>query len=323
MVRKMAQKYMATALLMIGLLALPGCGMIQVFDYKGNTASKSETGKIAAEVQSIEIVNKYGDVHIEETSGEASWSWDGKCWATKQSDADDFVADLELEVEQNGDKQVFRVKVPSRSRKLRGIQSDLTIQIPAQLAITVNNKHGDLTTHGIAGKVILNNKHGDVEVTSLSGQTSIDVKHGTVIATGLEGTTKINNEHGEVKVDGATGNLTVNVEHADAIIKNASGEVKTDSEHGDIEIQTSGSIVNCRSEHGDVEITLTSNLLDKIIADAEHSDVTVFLPADTAVQLDLDAEHGKVRSAFQDSNNAGAAKIKIRTEHGDIRIRKK
>lgn len=294
-----------------------------VFDYKGETSQKTDSGTIDATVKSIEIKNKFGDVDVAHSTGESNWTWDGKSWATDKSDADEFVSQLEMNVVQDGDKQNWTIVLPDRNRKLRGVKSNLTIRIPSQVSVEVDNEHGKVSAHGLSGSTTINNEHGSIKATALTGETAIKNQHGQIVADNLSGAANLDCEHGDIKIDGSSESLSIQCEHGNVNVKNSSSDITTVTEHGKTTIESSGANVKCNAEHGDVKITLNNAEFQSIVADAEHSDVEISLPASAQPRVDLAVDHGKANSDFQSSENKNAPRIKVKTEHGDIRIREK
>ena len=302
---------------------MTGCNIQFGFDYQGVSSEKSTEGKIDASVVAIEIKNTYGDVQVEATEGEADWSWNGSCWATEQADADAFLTQLAMDVSQSDSTQIWRISLPPRVRKLRGVKSNLSIRVPAETSVVIVNEHGTATAHGISGATRIDNEHGDVDASGLQGQATIKNQHGQILASGLSGTTKIDCEHGNVEVDGASDDVSIECEHGDIHAKNLHANVTTDAEHGSTNIAGLVSNVKCDAEHGDVKITLASSEFESVIADAQHASVEIVLPEATRPRLELKSEHGSVDSDIDSNDDDAAPRIKIKAEHGDIIIRAK
>jgi Toastrack DUF4097 len=315
-----------TFLYIAGILTLASGCRFQIndgysFDFRGVTSEKSASETIDASVKSIEIKNKFGDVHIEQSSGEGNWTWDGKCWATDKIDADDFVSQLEMRVEQEGDRQTWTITLPARSRKLRGVKSNLTVQIPSPMSVIITNEHGKVTAHGLSGTTMVDNEHGPIEATKMSGQSTLKIQHGQIVASDLLGATNIDCEHGNITIDGSSEILLIQCEHGNVDIKESYSDVTTVTEHGNTTIESSGPNVNCKAKHGNLTITMESTEFGSIVADTEHSDVEILLPFSARPRVDMTVDHGQAKSDIQSNQDQNAPQVRVKTEHGDIMIR--
>ena len=322
------RSYVLTLSCVAGVVILAsGCGIQisngYVFDYQGETSQKKENGTIDATVKAIEVKNKFGDVDVAKSESESNWTWTGKTWATDKSDADAFVLQLKMNVAQDGDKQIWTIVLPERGQKLRGVKSNLTIRVPAEVSVVVDNKHGAVLARGHSGSTKIDNEHGSVEATALTGDSKIKNQHGPIVVHDLSGEADVNCEHGNIKIhESSTEKLSVKCEHGNVNIENATGRnITTATEHGATTIQGFVQNIKCRAEHGDVNIALDDTEFHSIIANTEHADVEISLPSSVEPRVDLSVDHGKTKSDFPSIERDNAPLIKVRAEHGNIKIR--
>ena len=298
-----------------------------MFDYKGKSVSKVKSGLLAPEIKTIEIDNRFGDVNIQTIDGEGDWNWEGKTWATEKADAEGFLENLEMIVEQveqsdGTAKQKWSLVMPEQNSKLRGVKSNLTINVNADISVVVNNRHGNHSIKGVAGDVRSTCEHGDIDASKLSGNISINNRHGKVVASELDGITKLDCEHSDIKLNGVSKSVDVRSRHTKVVITGATGEVSLDSEHGDAQIEASGKTVSCNTEHGDVIITMNSKDFASITADAKHSDVDVYLLKDTDPIVQLKTKYGDMKSDFTNSDSSNAPIVVLNGQHSDLNVRK-
>ncbi len=316
-------------------LAFSGCFIRNFgysFDYSGSQATRSQTGDISANTQSIEIINRWGNVSIQEvnsTSSNANWTWSGTAWGTTGEDAETFLAELDMIVTDSGETKKFEVVYPKPSRELRGIKSHLTLQVPQGTSVSIKNRHGESIASGISGSTTIKSSHGDVTVTDMIGPVEIFNNHADTIGENLLAEAKIKTDHGSVKITGTEQDVSVINDHGSINISNANGNVSTNNDHGSTTIATSSSpsdinskvAISAKSDHGSIKITVGHEQVTSIFADNDHGSINIYLPESVTTKLDIDTDHGSKRSEFQHDPN-GTLNIKCNVDHGSVKIRK-
>ncbi len=293
------------------------------FDYRGETASRSESGLIESNVTTIKINNKFGDVYVEKTDSEGSWTWTGKTWATEQEDADLFLDELQMDIKEDGDTQTWTIALPEKSKFLRGVKSDLTIQVPSKVNVELVNSHGTVSANGLDAETSIQNAHGKLDVTDISGVSTIKNRHGQSNLSDLSGTCELSCEHGRVNIKGTEGELTVKCRHGRLEIEEASGVINTDNRHGRTNVSGRCDRIRCDAGHGSVNIELENSNFESIRVDASHSNVTIDLPSSAKPRVTMSARHGNTQSEFDSNDESNAPKIAVTTAHGNIKVRKK
>lgn len=289
------------------------------FDYQGVETERTESGEIPGNVTAVFVENRFGDVKIERTNEKPSWSWSGACWATAAEDSELFLQELKISVTTTGSKQYWKVELPERDSKLRGVRSDLTLLVPASVVVSTENRHGDTAVQKISGKVKIRNEHGNITTNELLGEVQIDSEHGNVVANALASKTKITNEHGNISVTGAHGHLTLRGEHGDVNVENAGAVINVDVEHGDIVASGLQDDIKFDNEHGSVRLNYVSNQFKSIAGSAEHSNVKIYLPETCKPKISVSVEHGRINSDVKNHDQSDQ-KIKVSAEHTNVKI---
>jgi hypothetical protein len=293
-----------------------------MFDYQGESASKTKTGVFSQQTKRIEIDNQFGDVHIEAINGEGDWIWTGKCWATEKADAEEFLKQLEMEVTEEGDTQKWTVVMPESNTDLRGVRSDLTIKVHPDVLVVVKNKHGNQNIQAMTGEVTLENAHGNIETVKLAGKTSIVNQHGDIVITDHHGRTSVDAKHGKLRVDGAGAALQIHCEHVDVVVSDANGIVDSVVKHGNIDVSCFGTTQSIQLKHGNAKITLANPEFESLSIDAEHGNVNVYLPSSCKPKVQARVEHGSIQNEFENSGAADAPKVESNSKHGNLKVHK-
>ena len=302
------------------------------FDYAGSQSSRTETGDISANCQSIEIINRWGNISVQEvTSADATatWTWTGTTWGSTADDADVYLAELDMIVTEENQSIKFEVVYPKPSQELRGIKSHLTLQIPQGASINIKNRHGESIAKGISGTTTIKNSHGDVSLTDMMGPVNVSNNHAKTVAKNLLADSEFESDHGSVSITSAEQSVKVVNDHGSIRIHDARGRVTTNNDHGSTTIETSTktseltsqSSVSVKSDHGSIKILIGSDQVRSIFAENDHGGISIKLPNSASPKLDLSADHGSERSEFQHDPN-GKLNIKCRVDHGSIKILK-
>lgn len=307
------------------------------FDRTGETAEYSEQGTFDDGVKNIKIHNKFGDVKISLADGEPGWTWESKVWAETQELADQYIDELIMDVQTDGDTQTWTISIPEKSSDLNGIESNLTLKVPVDIATKLENRHGNVVIRNLTSDVDLENTHGDVELKSLTGNVVATNAHGDIsvneIAKGIfqnsHGNTQIQDStsdievkssHGHVTAQRIQGNLTFEGSHGD-FTGDASGNVNAQNRHGSTQITTSGEKIKVTSVHGDIHLTVYSDSFKSIDLETTHSSIDLLLPPSSQPFIAMSTSHGKLHSEFE-SNPSSDQRIHLNNQHGNIKITK-
>jgi len=333
----------AMSVIGVCVLACVGCNLSftmvdgYVFDRTGETAEYSEQGTFSDGITKIKIVNKFGNVKIALADGEPGWTWDAKVWAESQELADEFIDELVMDVQTEGDTQTWTVLLPEKSPDLNGIESNLTMHVPADVAAKLENRHGNVLIRNLESKVELENTHGDVDLTSVTGKIVAVNAHGDLMANQIaEGIFK--NSHGDTHIDESTSDITIKSSHGRVRAEQVQGSVTFDGSHGEFiafdvgsvtsqnshgttKIRSSGKRVHVASAHGDIHLTMNSGSFDSIDLETSHSSINVLLPASCQPSIAMDTTHGKMYTEFE-SNRGSGQTVNLKNRHGDIKVSK-
>lgn len=225
----------------------------------------------------------------------------------------------ELIFERSGDKVTIKVKVPKKGG--RGIESDLTISIPAGSSLDVGTVSADIEVSGVLGDQKLEAVSGDIQTDTVEA----DVRAGTV-----SGDVEITGQGKDAETRG-------NTVSGDVVFYKVAGNVAGESVSGDVTIDN-GSFdrASFNTVNGDIEFTAELRADGKLTAETVNGDVELDFEGEISGRFDIDTFNGDIDNcfgpkakrtskyapgqelSFQEGN--GDARITVSTMNGDISI---
>ncbi len=240
------------------------------------TLTKSFDKKYAVENTDfyVEIENKYGDVQV------IPWEKDSirvQAQVEVRSERDDRLAEMLGNIQVDFEKtQTFLLvtagwaddasffKRTSYSLK-KGLNSEdrvvitQTIYLPADMALEINNRFGNVFMSDHKGELTIGVSHGDFRARRLDNVDRIEVKYGRLRVKKLQNARVELGSVSSAKIDEA-GKLTLNSSSSDVEIEYVKDLVLT-SKHDDIHIE-SGEEIQGTTSLSDISIDLVEKELD-------------------------------------------------------------
>ena len=280
-----------------------------VFDYRGETAERMESGGLDG-VEVVQVDNRFGDVRVEPgLEGDYRWAWTLRVWSNTEAEAHQWLERVHLETTEVGGVATWQLVLPEETRGLRGLKSDLTLQVPAAVEVRIENR-GLVDVSRTDGPVEIRNEHGDVRLAELTGNVEVDIEHGDVTALQIA-STKLKTEHGETRVEQVAGDLDIDSEHVKVRVDQVAGRVQVRGRHDDLEIQNVDGAVDVEHRHGRVRIL---GVHDEVRVKKEHGNIDVDTDGKSVY---CDTEHGKLKVVMR---NADLTFFKLKSEHGDVDV---
>lgn len=155
---------------------------------------------------------------------------------TARASSKSLLADIKLEAERRGDEVTVRAVMPEMDDCCgwnREALLDLVIEVPAKLAVDIEDTSGDLTVEGVAAKVRIDDKSGNIRVRD-TGDVWIRDTSGGIDIRGVKGSVDIEEDSsGEIEVDDVTGSVHVG--------RDSSGSIDVSRVGGDFVVDHDGS----------------------------------------------------------------------------------
>lgn len=155
---------------------------------------------------------------------------------TARASSKSLLADIKLEAERRGDEVTVRAVMPEMDDCCgwnREALLDLVIEVPAKLAVDIDDTSGDLTVESVAAKVRIDDKSGNIRVRD-TGDVWIRDTSGGIDIRGVKGSVEIEEDSsGEIEVDDVTGSVHVG--------RDSSGSIDVSRVGGDFVVDHDGS----------------------------------------------------------------------------------
>jgi DUF4097 and DUF4098 domain-containing protein YvlB len=164
-----------------------------------------------------------------------------------EKDIEDYVKNyVQLELKKQGNKaflvSLFKNQFPNINFRERVI--NLTVQIPKNMGVEVEDGSGEVKIEHIDGNLQIDDGSGDISVCDILGDVDIDDGSGIV---------DVSNVTGSVTIDDGSGTIKVNDIGKNVEVRDGSGSITIDGVVGDVVIKDDGSgSVNIKNVGGRV-----------------------------------------------------------------------
>lgn len=165
----------------------------------------------------------------------------------------------------NGSTVIF--KVESKSTKKWGWNdinfSKLTLQIPDNVTLKIENTSGDITIDDYAGDDLdVKATSGDISLKRINADVSIRTTSGDVVVRGIEGEIRTVSTSGDQEYFGIDGELQAEATSGDIDVNKVVGDIMLGATSGDLELDGIKGAIKARTTSGEIEgdyITLAGN----------------------------------------------------------------
>ena len=139
---------------------------------------------------------------------------------------------VDLSLEKHGDRAVLISRIESRHfffffSNNGNSRVDLTVEIPAEMNIEIDDGSGDIELKNIKGEIDLNDGSGSIDIADVNGELKIHDGSGELSIHNVNGGMEIKDGSGSIEVTDATGDVKIN---------DGSGEIILDRVKGDLNI---------------------------------------------------------------------------------------
>ena len=183
----------------------------------------------------------------------------------------------ELIFERDGDRITIKVKVPRNSG--RGIESDLSIQVPENSSIDVGTVSADIEVEDVRGELKLNTVSGDIDTEGGESDISAGSVSGDVEISGQrkDAETRANTVSGDVTLFRVSGTVAGESVSGDVIVdEGAFDRVGLNTVNGEIlfhaELRNGGKL-KAETVNGSVDLEFTDGVSGRFDVDTFNGDI--------------------------------------------------
>ena len=224
------------------------------------------------------------------------------------------------------------------------------VQVPADVAMDLETKYGDITIDEVREKLKVDIKYGDFKADNILiddvTKNAIEVKYGNInidnvnqMALWLEyGDAKINTcdyvdgtlKYSKIFITDMN-HCMLELKYSDARIEKANKVLFVNTAYSDVKVRNVTNMLHVNMKYSDLTATVTS-LTPDIEIDGAYSDANLYLNEDAAFNYNLSSSYGDITfKGFFDTKSIGGqghygdgerGKLDITTKYGDVDIRK-
>lgn len=155
---------------------------------------------------------------------------------------------VEFELKQDGDHAVLKSNFEEKAGLIFSFinrEIDVTVTVPAELAIDIRHESGNLAARDVKGSVTIKDDSGNIELKNMAQLASLEDDSGNLEIADSRVDMKIEDESGNIRVARTSGNLT---------IEDQSGELEIEDHEGNLEIRDDSGNLKVRNVRGDVVV---------------------------------------------------------------------
>jgi len=273
-----------------------------------------------AEKEFKEIIDfrEGGEIYLKNVNGSIeveSWEReeveivaDIKVKAGNMDDAEDFLDEVEINIDESFDKIAVEVDYP----KIEGgglwdlifgggrpnVNVSFWLKVPKRSNLDMNSTNGKIEIYDIEGKVGSKSTNGSINIEKVSGDADLKTTNGGISASGVSGDIKAETTNGKVDLEEIIGNVSA---------KSTNGSINSQI----IKIDAVKEM-NLRTTNGSISLNLPKGINADF--DARTSNGKIYSEFPILVKGEISKSHitGKI--------NNGGPLIYLKTTNGNVRI---
>ncbi|MEO7346544.1 MAG: hypothetical protein ABIZ49_05920 [Opitutaceae bacterium] len=229
------------------------------------------SGEVPADIQTVQADNRLGNVIVIAVAEGFGWEWRLRSSDGKTARAEHYVEECRLDVRRTGGTlQLIVVRPdtepPRTTRSSRtgwrflfwsgsrtesssdgDVRSDLTLRVPAAVAVDVKNRFGGVRVTGTRGAVAVDCQNGRVDLSDLGDAVTVRTSFGSLHAERI-GVAHLTTQNGTLDVREVAGDLQATASFAKLIVHDVKGNAVLKNQNGAIEaVRITGNLVAATS----------------------------------------------------------------------------
>jgi hypothetical protein len=316
-------------------------GDIDLWDITGNnyTYDEHREQQSVAPGSEIEIINSFGNVEVRPAESDRIVIDVKKTIrASSREEGDRLERDFVFSILQEGSK--YRIVSNRDESGFRGssrqrFKSSLTIEVPRQSALRLDNRSGRVTVQDLTGNQNIVNRYGDVEVRNITGQLQLEnrngsitvqeisesvvianrysnttvksiggdvrigTRNGSVDVTDVKGAVTVENSYAPINVVNVQGDLTISGRNNSVDVEHIDGSIRVESSYQNVSIKDPRGAVSVTSRNGDLLLSFDRPPRQNVSVESRYGNVTLELPSGAEFSIDARTQHGEVESDFE------------------------
>jgi hypothetical protein len=281
------------------------------------------------------VVHRYGDVTVIGTGGaQALVDALVRVTARNRRLAEEFAGKVDIRAEGQGDSFVIATVYPPNvaTDPQLGYEVELSIRMPAGVAVSVRNSFGDVSIAGMDGDCRVVNRFGEVEIDRCD-RCEVENSYGRVRLAQTRGLAVVRNSYGDVDLRLAGGPVQVTNRYGTVHTEQSADDVTIDNQFGNVFARSDRGALSIANRYGDVNAWVDDAELAALSIMSRLGRVDLSLGEQVPFRIDAVAQRGRIVSGLpfevRDAGNiqqvsaeqgAGGPKIDIRGVWSDFAI---
>ncbi len=138
--------------------------------------------------------------------------------------------------------------------KIPDIQIHLTITVPQNMMLDINDGSGDIKISQISNTINITDGSGNIFLSDIAGDLNIDDGSGDLFAQNIEGDLNISDGSGTIEIFHQTGLVNIDDGSGKIVLKDLQGPLQIDDSSGDVEITEVMGNIKVDDSSGDITI---------------------------------------------------------------------
>ena len=241
---------------------------------------------------------------------------------SSESEADQLLSKLTLEIEQSGSEIKAQARYPDRPagftwKKWPPVIVHFDVSVPSGFNADLATSGGDITLTDLQGNAKVATSGGDLRLGRIRGSVEGSTSGGDITLGSHTEAAKLKTSGGDIRVVESLASATLTTSGGDIVVEMAKAAVNATTSGGDVRVKLADVVVGpvgLVSSGGDISVTLGKTSAFHL--DASTSGGEVKVPG-----LVLEIEKGAPgKSRLVARVNGGGPEVKLKTSGGDVRV---
>src|SRR2546426_6627292 len=288
----------------------------------------------------IEILNMFGNVDVQPSDRDrVILDVKKTVRASDKDEADRRSKDFTFSITNEGSKYRIASNRDQPGGQRRYFKSSMTIQVPKQSLLQIDNRQGRVTVQNLLGRQNIVNRFGPVDVRRITGVLEVENRNGAVTVeevtesvtinnsysstsarniggnveihnrngsgavSGVQGTATIANSYGPITVENVQRDVSITGRNNSVEVERVEGGVTVEASYQNVNVRDAKGSVTVRNRNGDVVIGFAKPPQKDISVSTQYSNVTLELPSTAFFSIDAKTRYGSINSEFDGLNN--------------------
>lgn len=137
-----------------------------------------------------------------------------------------------------GNTLALAARIPSlKGRNDQAIRVDLSVEVPPDIEVTIQNSYGDVVVRGLRGRVDAMVNFGDMSASNLGGAAHLAARTGDLKVEGVRGSLAAENQSGALSVRDVDGPISLDGQNSDITVRFVRGGGQLTGRFGTLTLQ--------------------------------------------------------------------------------------